>query len=67
MKVLRFLLASAAFMIVWVAVAIIVNLAIALVFQPRDSAFFITAPGIVIGLLMGLRWFRDISGLGKKP
>ena len=68
MILVRYLLATLAFLIVWPAIAIAVNILIAYVFQPRDAAFFMflfldwhAIPGLVIGLLMGLRWFRHIS------
>jgi cytochrome b561 len=68
MVLLRYLLATLALLIVWPAVALAINLLIAFVFQPREAAFFMfvfldwhAIPGLVIGLLLGLRWFRYLS------
>jgi cytochrome b561 len=73
MVLLRYLLATLALLIVWPAVALAINLLIAFVLQPRDAAFFMfvfldwhAIPGLVIGLLMGLRCFRHISQPRKK-
>lgn len=73
MILLRYLLATLALLIVWPAIAIFVNILIAYVFQPRGAAFFMflfldwhAIPGLVIGLLVGLRWFHHISQPWKK-
>ena len=73
MTFLRYLLATLALLIVWPAIAIFVNILIAYGFQPRSAAYFMflfldwhAIPGLVIGLMMGLRWFHHISQPGKK-
>ena len=72
MKVLRFIIAMAALLFVWLVVSVGVGWLVGIVFQPKNEAHFLgfwldwhALPGLVIGLVMGVRAFRAIAGSSK--
>lgn len=72
MKVLRLILAVGALLLVWLIVAVGVGWLVGIVFQPKSESHFLgvwldwhALPGLVIGLVMGLRAFRAIAGRTK--
>ena len=73
MKALRFIIALAALLFVWLVVSVGVGLLIGIIFQPKGGAHFLVfwldwhaLPGLAIGLVMGVRAFRAIAGNTKK-
>jgi hypothetical protein len=68
MKVLRFILATIVLILVWLTMHVGVGALIMLVFEPRGTAFlwfwldWHALPGFVIGLVMGVRAFRQVLG-----
>ena len=72
MKVLRFIIAMAALLFVWLVVSVGVGWLVGIVFQPKSEAHFLgfwldwhALPGLAIGLVMGVRAFRAIAGSTK--
>ena len=72
MKVLRFIIAMAALLFVWLVVSVGVGWLVGIVFQPKNEAHFLgfwldwhALLGLVIGLVMGVRAFRAIAGSTK--
>ena len=72
MKVLRFIIAMAALLFVWLVVSVGVGWLVGIVFQPKNEAHFLgfwldwhALPGLAIGLVMGVRAFRAIAGSTK--
>ena len=72
MKVLRFIIAMAALLFVWLVVSVGVGWLVGIVFQPKNEAHFLgfwldwhALLGLVIGLVMGVRAFRAIAGSSK--
>jgi uncharacterized iron-regulated membrane protein len=73
MKLLRFIMAVAVLLFVWLVVSVAVGLLIGIIFQPKSEAHFFVfwadwhaIPGLVIGLVIGVRAFRAVFGETKK-
>ena len=73
MNVLRFIIAVIVLLFVWLVVSVGVGLLIGIIFQPKSEAHFFVfwadwhaIPGLVIGLVIGLRAFRAVAGNRKK-
>jgi hypothetical protein len=67
MKVLRYVVATMAFLLVWPIVAVGVGMLIAVIFPPREGQFFLgvwldwhALPGLVIGFVAGVQVFRRV-------
>jgi len=66
MKIFRYLLGIASFLIVWVLSAIVVGIAIAIVFPPPEGETVVVGwgldwrniPGTVLGIFAGVQSFR---------
>ena len=72
MKVLRFIIAIAALLFVWLVVSAGVGWLVGIVFQPKSEAHFFgfwldwhALPGLAIGFVMGVRAFRTVAGAGS--
>ena len=72
MKAPRFIVAVTALLFVWLVVSVGIGLLIGIVFQPKSEAHFLwfwldwhALPGLVIGLVMGIRAFLSIAGNTK--
>lgn len=68
MILLRFIIATIALVFVWFVVFVGVGWLIGILFQPRNGAQFLGIwldwhglPGLIIGLVMGIRAFRTIA------
>lgn len=73
MKVLRFIIALAAMLFVWLVVSVGIGWLIGIIFQPKSEAHFLgfwldwhALPGLAVGLVMGVRAFQAIAGNTKK-
>ena len=74
MKPIRYIVGAIGFLLVWLAVAVVVGLVVALVFPPPGGRAFTginfgwrNLPGTVLGLLAGIQSFRaSVRGPKKK-
>jgi hypothetical protein len=73
MKALRFIAALTAMIFVCFIVSVGIGWLIGIIFQPKSEAHFLgfwldwhALPGLAIGLVMGVRAFRAISGNTKQ-
>jgi membrane protein DedA with SNARE-associated domain len=72
MKPFRFIIALAALLLVWFVVTVGVGYLIGMVFEPKSESHFLgiwmdwhALPGLVLGLIMGLRAFRAIASSSR--
>ena len=74
MKLVRYIVGTIGFLLVWLVVAIVIGMGMAMVFPPADGRFtagigldWRNLPGTLLGLLAGAQSFRvSVRGPKKK-